>query len=200
MVTAKLYVEGAGPRRAQQSQCRRAFAKFFESAGVKNRPGVEPCGGRREAFDNFCRAMKSADANQLPLLLVDAEDAIAAGHTTWQHLKARPSDDWDRPAGAGDDRAFLMVQVMETWFLADRVMLRRYFGPHFSDAPFRVWPALEAVPKQTVYEVLEKATADCKQAYRKGGVSFDLLASLDPAKVEAACPHAKALLQRLRSL
>ena len=138
MVTAKLYVEGAGPRRAQQSQCRRAFAKFFEAAGVKNRPGVEPCGGRKEAFDNFCRAMKSADANQLPLLLVDAEDAIAAGHTTWQHLKARPSDDWNRPAGAGDDRAFLMVQVMETWFLADLTALRQYFGPHFSNTPFRV--------------------------------------------------------------
>ena len=39
MVTARLYVEGAGPWRAQQTQCRRAFAKFFESAGVKNRPG-----------------------------------------------------------------------------------------------------------------------------------------------------------------
>ena len=53
MVTAKLYVEGAGPRRAQQSQCRRAFAKFFEAAGGKIRPGVEPCGGRKEAFANL---------------------------------------------------------------------------------------------------------------------------------------------------
>ena len=200
MVTAKLYVEGAGPRRAQQSQCRRAFAKFFASAGVKNRPGVEPCGGRKEAFDNFCRAMKSADANQLPLLLVDAEDAIAAGHTTWQHLKARPSDDWDRPKGAADDQAFLMVQVMETWLLADPAALRQHFGPQFSNAPLRAWPALEAVPKQTVFEVLAKATANCKQTYRKGDVSFDVLASLTPARVEAACPHAQALLRRLRSL
>ena len=101
MVTAKLYVEGAGPRRFQQSQCRRAFAKFFESAGVRNRPRVEPCGGRKEAFDSFCRAMKTAGADELPLLLVDAEDTVAAGHTTWQHLKARPGDGWDRPAGAG---------------------------------------------------------------------------------------------------
>ncbi len=53
MVTTKLYVEGAGPRRAQQSQCRRAFARFFEAAGVQNRPGVEPCGGRKDAFDNL---------------------------------------------------------------------------------------------------------------------------------------------------
>ena len=198
MVTVKLYVEGAGPRRAQQSQCRRAFARFFESAGVKNRPGVEPCGGRKDAFDNFSRAMKSAAADRLPLLLVDAETAVEGARTVWQHLKAH--DGWDMPPGAGDSHAFLMVQVMETWFLADQVALRRYFGPHFSNAPFRAWPALEAVPKQTVYEVLEKATANCKQAYGKGEVSFEVLASLAPATVEAACPHARDLLQRLRSL
>jgi len=200
MVTTKLYVEGAGPRRAQQSQCRRAFAKFFESAGVKNRPGVEPCGGRKEAFDNFCRAMKTAGADELPLLLVDSEDTVAAEHTAWEHLKARPSDGWDRPKGAADDQAFLMVQVMETWLLADPAALRQHFGPQFSNAPLRAWPALEAVPKQTVFEVLAKATANCKQTYRKGDVSFDVLASLTPARVEAACPHAQALLRRLRSL
>jgi hypothetical protein len=198
MVTAKLYLEGAGPRRAQQSQCRRAFAKFFEAAGVQNRPGVEPCGGRQEAFDSFRIALKAGVPSVLPMLLVDAEEPVAEGHTTWQHLKAR--DGWNRPPGADDAQAFLMVQVMESWFLADPGALRRSFGPHFSDAPFRAWPALEAVPKQTVYEILEKATTGCKRAYQKGDESFDVLASMDPAKVEAACPHAKELLQRLRSL
>ena len=104
------------------------------------------------------------------------------------------------PPGVGDDQAFLMVQVMETWFLADLAALRQYFGPHFSGTPFRAWPALEAVPKQTVYAALEKATTNCKQAYRKGDISFEILATLNPAKVETACPHAKELLQRLRSL
>jgi hypothetical protein len=56
------------------------------------------------------------------------------------------------------------------------------------------------VPKQTVYDALAKATAECKQVYRKGDVSFDLLASLTPATIEAVCPHANVLLERLRSL
>lgn len=198
MVMAKLYVEGAGPRRAQQSQCRRAFARFFESAGVKNRPGVEPCGGRKEAFDSFCIALKAGGQGVLPLLLVDAEEPVAEGHSAWQHLKAR--DGWSRPKDAADDQAFLMVQVMETWLLADPTTLRQHFGPHFSNTPLRAWPALEAVPKQTVYETLDKATVNCPQAYRKGGVSFDVLADLDARKVEAACPHAKALLERLRKV
>jgi hypothetical protein len=129
---------------------------------------------------------------------VDAEGPVAEDHTTWQHLKARGG--WDAPAGANDEQAFLMVQVMECWFLADQAALHRRFGPSFSDAPFRAWPALETVPKQTVYEVLEQATADCKQAYHKGDVSFEILGDLDPARVEAACPHARELLERLRDL
>jgi hypothetical protein len=198
MVAAKLYVEGAGPRRAQQSGCRRAFARFFASASVHNRPRVEPCGGRQAAFDNFCIAMRAGEPDALPLLLVDAEGPVAEDRTTWQHLKAR--DGWDAPAGAHDDQAFLMVQVMESWFIADPAALHRRFGPGFSDGPFRTWPALEAVPKQTVYEVLEQATADCKQAYRKGDVSFEILGDLDPARVEAACSRARERLERLRDL
>ena len=34
----------------------------------------------------------------------------------------------------------------------------------------------------------------------KGDVSFEILGGLDPARVEAACPHAQALLERLRNL
>lgn len=195
----RLYVEGAPQKDDfRRARCREAFSAFFEAAGITRRPRTVPCGSREAAFTAFEIAVKTAKANELPLLLIDSEGAVAAGHTSWQHLKA--GNGWDRPPGAGDDQAFLMVQVMETWFLADPATLRQYFGPHFSNPPFRAWPALEAVPKQTVYDALAKATAECKQVYRKGDVSFDLLASLTPATVEAACPHAKALLERLRSL
>lgn len=47
---------------------------------------------------------------------------------------------------------------------------------------------------------LEKATAGCTKHYAKGKVSFELLGQLNPALVEAACPHAKELLDRLRRL
>ena len=144
-------------------------------------------------------AVRSAKPGDLPLLLVDAEDAVDADHTVWQHLKTH--DDWDKPDGTGDDQAFLMVQVMEAWFLADRAMLRAYFGPELSEKHFREWPSLENVSKQTVYGALEKATAGCKRkVYAKGRVSFEMLAELDPLKVEMACPHAKALFERLRGL
>jgi len=91
-----------------------------------------------------------------------------------------------------------MVQVMETWFLADRELLKSYFGSSFRENHLRKWPVLEEIPKPTIFEALEKATAGCPKRYAKGKISFELLGQLDPQKVETACPHAKTLLERLK--
>jgi len=94
----------------------------------------------------------------------------------------------------------LMVQVMETWFIADRKAMKQFFGANFREAAIPEWPELEVVPKRAVYESLDKATADCgPRKYAKGKMSFDLLGNISPAKVEAASPHARRLFQRLRS-
>ncbi len=198
MVMVKVYVEGAGQTDLERAQCRQAFSVFFESAGISRRPRTVPCGGRQSAYDDFVTAVKSVRQGELPLLLVDAEAAVKEGHTVWQHLKAR--DGWEKPAGASDNQAFLMVRVMETWFLADKEMLRSHFKRNFNEKRLPAWPDLEAVPKLSVFDALEQATVRCSKRYGKGEVSFELLAKLDPRKVEAACPHAKDFLQRLREL
>ena len=59
-----------------------------------------------------------------------------AGHSTWRHILDR--DKWHRPEGVGDDQDFLMVQVMETWFLADRAALQEYFGAKFKEKAFKI--------------------------------------------------------------
>ena len=78
--------------------------------------------------------------------------------------------------------------------------MKRYFGAEFRENALKQWPQLEDVPKETVLSALEQATTNCATRYAKGKVSFELLAQIDPALVEAACPHAKALLDRLRTL
>jgi hypothetical protein len=137
----------------------------------------------------------------LPLLLVDSETAVQKGRTVWEHLRARPGDNWDKPGRAKDDQAFLMVQVMESWFLADRDSLKSFFGQHFRAQAIPKWPQLEDVPKQSVYQALDQATAACgPKRYAKGNMSFSLLAEISPAEVENASPSAKALFERLRNL
>ena len=198
-MTVRLYIEGGGDNRRLGAQFREGWTKFFEAAGLAGRmPKVVRGGSRTQTFDRFVRDAGEQRTDVVPLLLVDSEHPVEAGHSVWQHLRA--SDGWNKPAGAGEDVAFLMVQVMETWFLADRDALRDYFGSRFRDNTLGQWAALEDVPKDSVLNALRNATARCPRRYAKGRVSFELLAQIDPARVEAACPHAAALLKRLQEL
>lgn len=198
-MTAKIYAEGGGRGEYIDSVFRQSWKAFFEAAGLRGRlASVVRGGSRNETFDKFKTAVASPNPGVIPLLLVDSEDAVDAGRTVWEHLRAH--DRWKRPVGVNDDQAFLMVQVMETWFLADRPLLRHYFGAALRENQFRAWPDLESVPKATVLNSLQQATAGCARPYAKGKVSFELLARLDPRAVEASCPHASKLLDRLRNL
>ena len=193
-----VYIEGGGDGRSLRARFREGWSQFLQSAGA-GRVKIVRGGGREQTFQRFAAAVTAAGrraAVLLLVLLVDSEGPVAGGRTVWEHLGAR--DGWTRPDGAGDDQAYLMVQVMETWFLADRHALQKYFGAGFRQNAIRDWPALENVPKATVFDALDRATASCGRHYAKGRVSFELLARIDPARVEAACSHARVFLNRLR--
>ena len=197
-MSAVIYIEGGGDRDENLARVfRRSWTKFFKAAGLEGHlPRVVRGGGRARTFDLFQTAIGNPRPGRVPLLLVDSEVDVAAGHSAWRHLQAR--DGWDRPQGARDDQVFLMVQVMETWLVADRDTLRRFFGAQFRENTLRQWPDLEDVPKRDVLDRLTRATAGCPRRYAKGEVSFELLERTDPANVEAKCPHARALLSCLR--
>ena len=130
MVKIKLYVEGGGRKKKLKSACRRGFRKFIEESGMKgSMPEIVASGSRRNAYEDFkTRHRNTADKNEGALLLVDAERAV--GETgPWQHLK--DSDGWDRPDSATDDQCHLIVQAMESWFLADRTALGEFYGQGF---------------------------------------------------------------------
>lgn len=196
----KLYIEGGGDGRIQDMEFRAGWTAFFEKAGLKDlrkMPRPIRCGGRKDAFNDFCTAVATRKPDELPLLLVDSEDFVEAGHDVWQHLKAR--DKWTKPKEAGKNDAFLMITCMETWFLADREALKAFFKGCWNDKALPKWPDLEKVGRKKALAALDKATANCaERQYAKGKVSFDLLKVIDPAVVEKTFPSAKALLDRLR--
>ena len=199
-MSAVLYIEGGGDRDENLARLfRRAWTKFFERAGLQGRmPRVVRGGGRGRTFDLFRTAVGNPRPGRIPLLLVDSETGVAAGQSAWQHLHV--GDRWERPPGVRDDQGFLMVQVMETWLLADRDALREYFGARFRGNALRQWPSLEDVAKADVHDALDRATAACPRPYAKGVVSFELLERIEPARVETECPHAGVLLNCLRTL
>ena len=199
MVTVRIFIEGGGSGKISDKVFKEAWTKFFAAADLAGRmPKVVRGEGRSTTFRKFRTARRRA--NELLLLLVDSEGQVAAGHSAWQHLRARPDDNWEQPPEAGNDSAYLMVQVMETWFLADRDALRRFFGPSLNGNHFGQWPDLEKVHKDTVINALERATSNCQKPYSKSKISFELLGQIDPNAVAAACPHADRLLNYLRAL
>ncbi|MBL8510993.1 MAG: DUF4276 family protein [Betaproteobacteria bacterium] len=198
MVALKLYVEGGGDQRQLKNRCREGFAKFLEKAGLQGHlPRIIASGSRKNAFDDFCIALKAGES---ALLLVDSEDLVSET-SPWEHLLNRPGDKWTMPQGATDDLCHLMIVCMESWLLADRQTLKKYFGSDFKESalPATSRP-IESLDKDTVMSALKKATRDCqsKGGYNKGSHSFDLLALLDPNTVAENVPSAKRFIDALK--
>ncbi len=194
----KIYIEGGGNGDELHAAFRKAWTKFFQKARLPNMPRIVCGQGRTRTFDLYRTAVRTRCADVLPILLVDSEDIPATGHRAWQHLRARPADGWDRPDGAGDDDAFLMICCMETWFVADKETLAKFCKQGYNADKIPKWPNLEMIPKQSVFDALDRATADSLRPYAKGTRSFELLGEIDPLAVSDHCAAAKLLLDRLR--
>ena len=194
----KVYVEGGGEGKSLRTRCRQGFSSFFEKANPAGRmPKIIACGSKTSAFDKFCTALESKKAEEFIVLLVDSEAPVADGSGPWLHLRTR--DGWEQPDGAADENAHLMVQCMETWFLADKDCLAAFFGQGFNRKALPGHPEIEDVAKRDVLEGLKRATRQCKKGeYGKGRHSFDILERIDPAQVIGASPYAGRLVQTMR--
>jgi hypothetical protein len=94
-----------------------------------------------------------------------------------------------------------MVQIMESWFLADRDTLKAFFGQGFKENALPAANnAIEGIAKPQVYNALAQATSNCKikSIYGKGEHSFKLLTKIDPVKVTQASLWAKRFVDELR--
>ena len=196
MVSASLYVEGGGDSKVLKTACRRGFRKFIENAGAAGGvSNIVACGSRGNAYRRFSKALSDASVNAL--LLVDAEGPVTT-QGAWQYLKA--NDTWDRPATATDDQCHLMVQVMESWFLADADALASFYGQDFNRGPLPANRNIEQVPKQDVLVGLDQAARNTRKGgYKKGPDSYDILAKLNPAKVRGMSPFGERFIQALSS-
>lgn len=195
-MSVRIYVEG-GFQGKTKAACRQGFRLFLEKIV---RPGsfrVIACGSRAEAFDYFRLALSSYPGDFV-ILLVDSEGAVTGSR--WNHLRTRVGDGWHQPAGTTEDQVHLMVQVMESWFLADRDSLTAYYGQGFSVASLPGQPNIELIPKNDVFRALASASRHTtKGEYHKTKHAFDLLERLDPTSVRTASTHAARFFTVLTS-
>jgi predicted ATPase len=190
LVTVRSYVEG-GFQGSTKSNCRQGFRLFFEKVIPRGSFRVIASGDRRAAFKDSCSALKQNQDDYI-ILLVDSEEAVTAG--PWRHLGSREGDKWHRPAGAHDDQAHLIVQAMESWFLADRPALTDYYGQGFAVGSLPGQSNIELISKQDVFTALQQSSKKTQKGeYHKTRHEFELLERIDPNRVRTACQHADRL-------
>ncbi len=188
-MSVRIYVEG-GFQGSTKSACRQAFRSFFGKVIPVRSFSVIASGDRASAFKDFCLALKQNPEDYI-VLLVDSEEAVT--RSPWEHLGSREGDKW-RPPAAHDDQAQLMVQAMESWFLADRQALTDYYGQGFLAGSLPGQPKIELISKQDVFTALQHSSKKTQKGeYHKTGHGFDLLERIDPNRVRAASQHADSL-------
>jgi Domain of unknown function (DUF4276) len=203
----KIFVEGGGATRSQQTGCRRGFRAFVENAGHTSSGGykVIACGSREQALADFQTCMERRED---ALLLVDSEGPIISSHQKgnpaswkpWQHLRSRDGSDWKRPTNARDIDCHLMVECMENWLLADPDNVREFFGQGFIAS--RLPSASREVESISKNDALRHLTSASEQSrtkgcYNKAKHSFELLATTNAQVVIDRSPWARRFVQML---
>ena len=112
-----------------------------------------------------------------------------------RHLQAR--DKWNL-SFTPEETVHLMVQIMETWIVADLAALSQYYGQGFRANKLPKATNLETVPKPTVERSLGEATKDTQKGrYHKIRHASDLLKLIDVESVKAQCDHCQRLFDDL---
>ncbi len=142
---------------------RRGWQIFFSKAGVDGQTlEIAVGGGQEETFMRFSKQLaryrEQEGTEPKPLLLVDSEEPVLAGHAVWQHLQTRCHNKFQPPTDADDESAYMMVQAMETWFIADQSTLQDFFGSSFDQSTFQNLPPLESIPKGDALNMMLQAT------------------------------------------
>lgn len=95
---------------------------------------------------------------------------------------------------------FWMVEMMESWFHADKDALEQFYGPppKFKRNALKPNPNVEQISKKDLKNGLSAATKDTSKGdYYDNKTSHGpkLLASIKPELVQEAAPHCKKLFQ-----
>lgn len=180
----EIYIEGSGDTGKLQQVGREAMRKFLSNLNINGSFQPIMCGSREQAYKEFCWATNKIKAGVIPLLLVDAETLMDKQNEPWTHLKA--SDNWNKPEGATNDHAYLMVQTMEAWLVCDPSAWKQW-KPRIDSSKL---PAIhnnnvQLVGKEKLEEICEGLCKSINLSYlkQKRLNGFGILKSIKPKLV-----------------
>jgi hypothetical protein len=128
------------------------------------------------------RAGLKANPEAWDVLLLDTDESSA-------NLGAKGLD------GCDPESICWMVQIMESWFLADIDALKRSYDGGFQESALKGNPNVEEIPKGDVLTRLENATRGTKAGKYQKNHAFKLLGLIDPSKVRSAAPNCERMFR-----
>ena len=149
-------------------------------------------GSKEETIKDFKKAV-SSHKNASIIMLIDSDRAYDSG--LLMNIRSQIG------ANVQDEQIHFMVQVMESWFLADRDALKQYYKQNFQESRLPQNPDVEQIPKSDVITGLENATRDTQKGkYHKTKHAPQLLSKLNADKVCSVAPSCKRLFDSLQQL
>lgn len=177
----------------------------------------------RSGFDAFFTSLKSrAKANRCRVTLVAAGSggtacrdfgiAIPKMHPTAWNILLKDSEgphydnlsvslcgewQWDKSRA---DLIFWMVEMMESWFHADKDSLEKFYDTGFSRNALKANPNVEQISKKDLKEGLRAATKNTQKGdYYDDKTSHGpkLLALINPDLVQKAAPNCRKLFETI---
>jgi hypothetical protein len=196
----KLYVEGGGKGTSKNATIRmqQGFDSFFkelkDTARHKNISfRIIPSSDTKTTYEDFMRSIRNSPES-FNLLLVDSDEAIDKGKSARAFLQEKHIK-WDLKH-IDEERCHLMVQIMESWFIADVDALKKFYGQGFKESVMPKTKNVETIKKDAVEKALKAATAKTqKEQYQKIKHGGKLLELIDPNKVCEAAQHCKKLFK-----
>jgi hypothetical protein len=147
-----------------------------------------PAGSGSAACDRFGVAVR-ANKNAWNILLIDS-DAPDIGSLSESLCRSRS---WDKSHG---ESIFWMVEMMESWFHADKDAVANFYGQGFRKNALKPNRNVEQIAKADLEKGLKAATKDTgKGDYfdHKTSHGPKLLAEISAEKVQEAAPNCRRL-------
>lgn len=198
MVTeVRIYCEGGGDGRAKElfrEGLNSFLAKLKNEARVRKiRWTLIACGSKHQTYKDFRLALRT-HSTAFNVLLVDSDGPKTIEQNPWLYLGKDPN-------GQNERHCHLMVQLMETWLIADVDTLQRYYGSEFKRSVVPADANVERIEKSRLVQALNSATSKTQKGkYHKIQHAPDILKILDTEKVCSAAPHCRRLFQTLSAI
>ncbi|HEY0459758.1 MAG TPA: DUF4276 family protein [Pyrinomonadaceae bacterium] len=196
----KLYVEGGGKgsHKVATIKLQQGFDSFFrelKAAARENKISfrIIPAGNTQSTYDEFILSVENSPAS-FNILLVDSDQAVDETPRLFLQKKYK---EWNLQT-VTDEQCHLFVEIMESWFLADKDNLAEFYGKNFNRKALAKTANVEKIAKATVESGLENATKNTqKGVYHKIQHGAKLLELISPQKVRDAAPHCDRLFETI---